>query len=43
MIERVLTRCAGAGIDLGDIDHGSVEYLLAKLGELHAAEALSAV
>jgi uncharacterized protein (DUF2336 family) len=38
VIERVLTRCDEGQLDLGRLDHESLEYLLAKLGEFQAAE-----
>lgn len=42
ILERVLTRCAGAGINLAGIDAEGLDYLLAKLGELSGREAVAA-
>lgn len=41
VIERVLTRCDEGQFDLGRLDHESLEYLLAKLGEFRADDSLS--
>lgn len=42
IIERVLTRCAGAGVDLAGIDAESVDYLVAKLDEFSTRDAVAA-
>lgn len=42
IIERVLTRCAGAGINLAGIDAESLDYLMAKLDEFSGRDAVAA-
>lgn len=42
VIQRVLTLCEGAGIDLAGIDSGSLDYLLTKLAEFEPEGTLRA-